>query len=292
MNDERATHRPLDLLQKNRSRSLRTLRDLRIADLELFITAAELEHLGKAATLHYMSQSAASSAIMRIEQAFGIALCEHQKRGFQLTRQGKELLPQLISWVKTLTESIALQKPLPLRLATTHAIAQVAVPAVWSIERIDLALMRPDQAYGAVLCNEADIALVLDNAPWEGVTASEIGQGEFRLYCSQSECPISPLLLPENQIEVLTLQQRWQEMHKTPIAIKARLPSWSLIASLCKHSAEVGFLPDFLGQQSELYPVSWQPKPTPYRVLALYRNTTPHFLERLEPLLTSWSALF
>ncbi|MBS0648534.1 MAG: hypothetical protein JSS10_04825 [Verrucomicrobia bacterium] len=41
---------------------LRSLRDLRIADLELFITAAHLRNLGQAATLHHLSQSAASAA--------------------------------------------------------------------------------------------------------------------------------------------------------------------------------------------------------------------------------------
>lgn len=43
------------------------LRHLRIADLELFITAAHLKNLGKAALIHNLSQSAASASIMRVE---------------------------------------------------------------------------------------------------------------------------------------------------------------------------------------------------------------------------------
>jgi DNA-binding transcriptional LysR family regulator len=50
---------------------LASLRDLRIADLDLFITAARFKSLGQAATLHHLSQSAASAAIWRVEAAFG-----------------------------------------------------------------------------------------------------------------------------------------------------------------------------------------------------------------------------
>jgi hypothetical protein len=70
------------------------------------------------------------------------------------------------------------------------------MPAVWSIEPIDLQLMRPDQAYGAVLRNEADIAIVLNNAPWEGILASDLGQGHFQLYSTDPEASLGLILLP------------------------------------------------------------------------------------------------
>lgn len=173
----------------------------------------------------------------------------------------------------------------PIRLATTHAIARVAIPALLPIEIIELKLMRPDSAYGAVLRDEADIALVLDNAPWKGVSAVEVGKGKFQLFSSQKKIAESPILLPEDQIEVLTLQQRWYELHQTPLPVKARLPSWSLIADICSTSQEVGFLPDFLAQISSLYPVLWQPPVSHYRVLALYRKLPHPFQRRIDSLL-------
>ena len=59
-----------------------SLKNLRIADLELFITAAHMKNLGKSALFHHLSQSAASTAIQRVESAFGISLCMHEKRQF------------------------------------------------------------------------------------------------------------------------------------------------------------------------------------------------------------------
>jgi hypothetical protein len=128
---------------------------------------------------------------------------------------------------------------------TTHAIAQIAVPTLLSIEKIDFKHLRPDRAYAAILRNEADIALVLDNAPWKGVIATEIGKGSFQLYSRKKNVPLQPILLPEDQMEVLSLQQAWIQKYSSDIPVKSRIPSWSLIGNICAASSEVGFLPDF-----------------------------------------------
>lgn len=280
--------------QRKASSSARgtSLRDLRIADLDLFVSAAHLKSLGQAAALHHLSQSAASAAIQRVEASFGRPLCTHERRQFRLSHEGALLLPRAEAWLRTLRESVATIDPQPIRIATTHAIARVGIPAILPVEAIELQLMRPDSAYGAILRDEADVALVLDNSPWEGVVAAEIGKGHFQLYCSNAETGQKPILLPENQIEVLTLQQRWQQAHKAPMPIKARLPSWSLIADICSGSDEVGLLPDFLARQLNLKPVPWQPPPSPYRVLALTRKMEDNFQKRLEKLVRHWHKVF
>lgn len=269
-----------------------SLRDLRIADLELFITAARAKSLGRAAAFHHMSQSGASAAIQRVEGAFGRALCLHEKRQFRLTKEGDLLLPRLEEWVRHLRETVAAHEPPPVRVVTTHAMARVAILPILTGEAIDLKLMRPDSAYGAVLRDEADIALVLDNFPWEGVIATEVGKGSFQLFSSDKNAPLGPVLLPEDQIEVLTLQQRWSQVYGSALNVKARLPSWSLIADICRGSSETGFLPDFLGLHAKLHPVAWQPTPSRYRVLALYRSLGAVFQQRLDALLSKWREVF
>lgn len=264
------------------------LRSLRIGDLELFITAARLGNLGQAALLHHLSQSAASAAIMRVEKSLSRNLCTHEKRQFGLTKEGKELLPRAEDWVKQLKQSVVLEDVPFIRVATTHAIARVAIPPILPVEHIELKLMRPDKAYAAVLRDQADVAIVLDNAIWEGVIISELGHGCFQLYSSVKDAPERPVLLPEDQIEVLAFQQRWLQTYGYPLAIKARLPSWSLIADICSGSTEVGFLPDFLAKQVELYPVERQPTPLQYRILALHRNQGDAFQQRLNELFSIW----
>lgn len=269
-----------------------SLKNLRIADLELFITAAQMKNLGKSAIFHHLSQSAASTAIQRVEAAFGVSLCMHEKRHFRLTKKGQLLLPKMESLVKQLRELIVCKHPIPIRLVTTHAIAQVAMPALLPVETIDFQQMRPDHAYAAILNGEADIALVLDNAPWKGVTAAEIGVGNFQLYSKEKGAPLGPVLLPEDQMEVLLLQQNWQQIYGYALPIRSRIPSWSLIAHICADAAEIGFLPDFLARKFALYPVSWQPVAASYRVLAIYRDTSKQLQERLDFLLPALRQAF
>ncbi len=270
----------------------KSLQSLRIADLELFITAARLKSLGRAAEIHHLSQSAASTAIKRVETAFEKRLCTHERRQFCLTPEGKLFLPRAELWLQNLRETALPSEPEPLRLATTHAIARVAISALLPTQLIELTLIRPDLAYGAVLRDEADLALVLDNAPWKGVEIAEIGKGKYQLYSSQKDVHHGPVILPEDQIEVLSLQERWKEMHSSPIPIKARIPSWSLIADICSNSKEIGFLPDFLAQKACLYPISWQPAPSPYRMLALYKKTSDPLHKRLQMLIRKLRSAF
>lgn len=262
-----------------------SLRNLRIADVELFITAAHMQNLGKSALFHNLSQSAASTGIQRVEAAFGVALCTHEKRKFRLTRDGLILFPRLEKWVRQLRSLIVSKDQIPIRLVTTHAIAQIAVPALLSFDKIDFNHMRPDHAYAAVLHDEVDVALVLDNSLWKDVLAAEIGKGHFQLYSKDRAAPVKGVLLPEDQMEVLSLQQSWLHVHGYTLPVKSRIPSWSLIASICSESNEVGFLPDFLAKKSNLCPVMWQPATSEYRVLAIYKNNGKHNQERIDRLL-------
>lgn len=67
-------------------------------------------------------------------------------------------------------------------------------------------------------------------------------------------------------MEFLSLQQSWQQVHGYSLPVKSRIPSWSLIASICSESQEIGFLPDFLAKKCDLHPVMWQPSLIDYIV--------------------------
>lgn len=268
------------------------LRHLRLVDLELLITTAYLKNISKAAAVHNLSQSAASTAIQRVEMAFGQKFFHHERRHFRLTHEGNTLIPKIEEWLKQFKETIAQSSTLPLRLVTTHAIARVILPRILPIDSIEIKLTRPDGAYAVVLRDEADIAIVPDNAPWSDVIVMEMGHSSFGLYSSQRDCPRKPILLPEDQIEVLQFMQRWNQLYQSPVEVKARIPSWSLIADLCAFSTEVGFLPDFLAKEVNLKPVSWQPPPLHFRLLALSRSHDALFIERLEKVVETCRPLF
>lgn len=245
------------------------LGQLRLSDLELLISAAGFGSLSEAARRHCLSQSAASAAVQRVERAFGVPLCRHEKRRFRLTNEGAAILERAERWIQQLRTEVAVAGPGPIRLATTHAIARVILPNVIAHEAVELSVCRPDKAYEAVLRRDADLAFVPDNQAWRGVESEEVSAGFFQLYARKKVVRPVPILLPEDQMESLLLQERWEKQYGRAPEIKARLPSWSLIADICASGDEVGFLPDFLARKAGLKPQSWQPKPSPYRILAI-----------------------
>jgi len=268
-----------------------SLKNLRVADAELFISAARMGNLGKAAKIHFLSQSAASTAIFRLETAFNIALCTHQKKKFTLTNEGEILLLRLEKWIEQLKKMVLKSEDVPIRIVTTHAISIVAVPGLFSLGNVEFKNQRIEKAYTAVLHDEADIALVLDNASWSGLVATEVGRGTFQLYSKDPHVPLKGVLLPEDQMEVLALQQTWKEVKGYFLPVKARIPSWSLIANICFESDEVGFLPDFLAKKYHLHPVMWQPPSSRYRILVLHKNTDDQ-KEKFERIITRLKELF
>ncbi|MEL7432033.1 MAG: LysR family transcriptional regulator [Chlamydiota bacterium] len=269
-----------------------SLKNLRIVDLELFISAARMRSLSKAALAHHLSQSGASAAVQRVEAAFHASLCTHERRQFRLTREGLSLLPKFEEVVRKVRDLISINSQPSIRLVTTHAIAAVAVPSLLSLGKIAFKHMRPDHAYKAILEMEADIALVLDNAAWKGVVSAEVGKGRFQIYAKNRETPLKPVLLPEDQMEVLFLQQHWLQVEGYTLPVKARIPSWSLIAQICSATDEVGFLPDFLAKTFDLHPVLWQQAPSPYRILALYREGEQALQERFRKIIGKLCSLF
>lgn len=128
--------------------------------------------------------------------------------------------------------------------------------------------------------------------PWKGVIAAEIGRGYFQLYSRDSNAPVKPVLLPEDQMEVLSLKQNWSQVHGYSLPVKSRIPSWSLIVNICANSNEIGFLPDFLVKKLRLHPVLWQPAPSAYRILAIYGNSGKQLQERFDQFLRVLSLAF
>jgi hypothetical protein len=103
---------------------------------------------------------------------------------------------------------------------------------------------------------------------------------------------MKPVLLPEDQMEVLALQQSWHQEHGVSLPVKSRIPSWTLIAHICRDSKEVGFLPDFLAKKFGLHPVLWQAASSEYRVLAIYRKEEKHLQGRFASILKELRSVF
>ena len=100
----------------------------------MFILASNLHNLGKSAKICNLSQSAASMAIQRVESSLAIKLCDHKKRIFSLTKTGQILLPKFEKWVNELKLIIETENQHPIKISTSHSIAQVMIPNILDLD--------------------------------------------------------------------------------------------------------------------------------------------------------------
>jgi DNA-binding transcriptional LysR family regulator len=110
------------------------LDDLDVASIRLFLTAAELGSVSKAATRHGMTQPSATARIQKLERTLGLQLLARGPTGSAVTPDGQQIIPgcqSLVAAAAALTEGARVlqeQAAPTLRLAATADVAAHLIP--------------------------------------------------------------------------------------------------------------------------------------------------------------------
>src|SRR6476620_2755436 len=104
---------------------------LSLARLEVFVATARAGSTRAAAGRVARSQSAASSSLAELEQAFGVRLFDRVGRRLVLNENGRALLPravQLLDDAGRVEATFAQAPPSPLRMAASFTIGEYLLP--------------------------------------------------------------------------------------------------------------------------------------------------------------------
>lgn len=255
-----------------------------ITFLRYFFSAGQSKSISKAAKENFVSQSAISQAINKLELSLGKQLITHEKNRFQLTSDGLLLLEKCKQLFKVLSEiddafnekeGVFKGK---LSFACTHSFALSLLPSHLSqlsqnynaIEPI-LRLGHTGTIIELVKKGDVDFGIVLDNEDFSAFHTHEIYKGEYRLFKAKksSHFPPNKFIFSEERKEVSLLKQHLYD-YNIEIGSYIEVSSWEVIASLTEQGLGIGFLPDYIVQKRSL--VSYEcPIPSiPYRILAIY----------------------
>lgn len=83
---------------------------MNLEQLRYFVMVAQLEHYGRAAKALYITQSALSNSMRRLEQELGVELFEHVGRNVVLTPQGKKFLSSVSGILEELDDAVEQMK--------------------------------------------------------------------------------------------------------------------------------------------------------------------------------------
>lgn len=252
--------------------------------LRYFLSAAQSKSISKAAKENYVSQSAISQAIGKLEVALSKQLITHEQNRFQLTQDGLLLLEKckeifvIVSEIEDcFNETAGLYKG-KLSFACTHSFAlSLLPPHLGKLSQIAEAV-EPVLRFGhtgtiveLVKKGDVDFGIVLDNEDFSAFHTKEIYRGEYRLYRAKnfSEQALSRFILSEERKEVSLLRQYLNDKG-IEMSSCMEVSSWEVIASLTEQGLGIGFLPDYIVGKRAIIPDSCVIPRIPYRILAIF----------------------
>lgn len=252
--------------------------------LRYFYSAGQSKSISKAAKENFVSQSAISQAIGKLEVSLGKQLITHEKNRFHLTPQGELLLDKckkifhLLSEIEDAFNAAEGVYKGKLSVACSHSFALSLLPIYlsklsqeWPEVEPVLRLGHAGMIVELVRKGEVDFGIVLDNEDFSAFNARKIYSGEYRLYKAKKtlEAFKDRFILSEERREVSLLHQY---LNKKGIEILASMEvtSWEVIASLTQQGLGIGFLPDYIVKRHSLIDCDYGLKPIPYQILAIF----------------------
>jgi LysR family transcriptional regulator, transcriptional activator of the cysJI operon len=255
-----------------------------ITFLRYFFSAGQAKSISKAAKDNFVSQSAISQAISKLEVALEKQLITHEKNRFQLTADGLILLEKckkiftVFSEIEDAfneTEGVFKGK---LSFACTHSFALSLLPPYLGKLSQIYGGIEPILRFGhtgtiveQVKKGEVDFGIVLDNDDFTAFHSREIFRGAYRLYKAKKfpKHAENKFILSEERKEISLLRHH---LHKIGIEMSGcmEISSWEVIASLTEQRLGIGFLPDYIVGKRSLIPYDCPIPAIPYRILAIF----------------------
>lgn len=235
---------------------------INLLHLKYFCDAVVYNSISEAAKLNFVTQSAVSQAISKLEISLGVPILVHSRQKFQITEEGKIVFDRakyIFKSVQDIRDTINLNKETiagSTKFVTTKSLGMSFLGPSWKkmqenhpqagleFETGGLNFIR------SMLKNKtAEFGIVVYDHNFEQFSKYPLKKGRLQLYQS--------LNAPHHLIEkgilvdyregtyVSELHEYFESAH-TPLTIQAALSSWEVVARFTEMGIGVGFCPDFI----------------------------------------------
>ncbi|MEV0947510.1 LysR family transcriptional regulator [Rhodococcus sp. NPDC049939] len=196
---------------------------MELRQLHYFLAVGEEESFSRAAQRCFISQSAISHQIAKLERELGTTLLERSTRATRLTEAGQRLMPiaaEMIS-LETKALSVGLDPRNRLRISASMSFATQALEAISLVReefpQLDIEFVIKDftERMTAVASGDVDLALIRGGVDRPGLETVELGLEDLVIVTSSdhplagnstvelSELAPYPLLLPPRSSQIL-----------------------------------------------------------------------------------------
>lgn len=263
---------------------------LNLIYLKYFCDAVRSGSISAAAKLNFVSQSAVSQGINKLEGSLGIALISHQPNRFKVTEDGRQLFAHAKDIFKAIqtTEDFLAENQGRITFGCTHSFALSCLPQYLKLAKEHLPNLRINFRLGHffsikewIKTGAIDFGILLNNEDLSPFNKFPLHQGSYRLYASkeiQDPHNLPFLLDSEERMETNLLKARYRELHQKELPILMEISSWGVIAKLVQEGLGVGLFPDYIASANpDIKPVLSELNPMEYTLYALFeRNVEPN----------------
>lgn len=255
-----------------------------ITFLRYFYSAGKNRSITQAAKSNFVTQSAISQGIDKLEKSLGKKLLTNRKNRFELTSEGELLLTKCESIFHLFDELQDLfnEKEGIYRgtctFATSHSFAISLLPKYYkqvfdlhpAIEPI-LRLGHSGIVRDWVSRGEVEFGLILEREhDKNNFKTHTILQGTYGVYQPKKPLKASKgkLIVSEdaNEDKILINYLNQQKLITSPVI---EVLSWEVIANMIHEGLGIGIMPDYVAQKHNLALVPIPIPPIPYRIIAI-----------------------
>lgn len=259
--------------------------------LKYFCDAVKFGGLSESAQNNFVTQSAISQAIRKLEKHFGVALITHHPNKLKLTHEGEllyESSKRLFICINDLSAVVKNKEGVvrgSTEFACSHSFALALLPKhmkefqkCFPSIKISFRLAHTDAIKRWVQRGIIDFGIVLDNDDLTAFEKEEIYKGHYKLYYSSKIKDPSklPFIMSEEQKETLELKKLYQNKYLKDLDKGLEVSSWEVIASFADQGLGIGFMPDYVAANKKgLKVLNLGLDPIPYKIYVIYSKSCP-----------------
>jgi DNA-binding transcriptional LysR family regulator len=258
---------------------------LHLNNLKYFYDAVETMSISEAARKNFITQSAVSQGIQKLEKALAISLITHQRNHFKLTPEGQiifSLAQQLFATLKAMLDVACEQKAVvsgQINIACTQSIAVNLISTVLQTMKEDypevsmkLKVAKMDNICMMLKRGLMDLGIVVESEICDQFDKLVVRKGHFQLYAknaNKNSVHEGVYVDHSNGLYVDRLSEMYRKRFKKELVVLQELDSWQVLAKCAENGIGCCFLPDFvLAKNSTIKPIE-QLAPIPYTIVAI-----------------------
>jgi|GEM_PF-2784105 len=222
---------------------------LNLASLKYFIDTVESQGLTKAAEKNFVTRSAISQAILRLESWAGQNLITHEKKIFRLTKAGEDFYRRAKSSYMSFQNQLQgkVHESKSLKLGCSRSLIEShflnALKKFKSVPDLELKVGSSEQLKRFLEDGTINVALFIDDIGLPGYKQEVISKGQY-IVASRSGLIGKVLVMTEDRTEVHQLKQWLFNKKLSPQIMRAH--SWSMAIKLAATFEGSALVPDFV----------------------------------------------